>query len=117
MEISSLFNVKGKVGKSSACLGLSGTSSLNRLSRAALVTGGGSGIGKMIASALVANGARVYIAARKEGQLKAVSRFYVLGTSSYMSGILKATDELNAAGPGECHYVVADLTVRYYIIM
>ena len=39
----------------------------------ALVTGGGSGIGKMIAAGLVANGARVYIAARKEGQLKAVS--------------------------------------------
>ena len=38
----------------------------------ALVTGGGSGIGKMIASGLVANGAKVYIAARKEKQLKAV---------------------------------------------
>ena len=41
--------------------------------RTALVTGGGSGIGKMIAAGLVANGAKVYIAARKEGQLKAVS--------------------------------------------
>jgi NADP-dependent 3-hydroxy acid dehydrogenase YdfG len=39
----------------------------------ALVTGGGTGIGKMIASGLVANGAKVYIAARKEDQLKAVS--------------------------------------------
>jgi len=45
----------------------------------------------MIASALVANGAKVYIAARKESQLK------------------EAADELNAAGPGSCHYIVADL--------
>ena len=37
-----------------------------------MVTGGGSGIGKIIASGLVANGAKVYIAARKEKQLKAV---------------------------------------------
>jgi hypothetical protein len=38
----------------------------------ALITGGGSGIGKTIASALVQNGAKVYIAARKESQLKEV---------------------------------------------
>ncbi|TDL18488.1 rhamnolipids biosynthesis 3-oxoacyl-reductase [Rickenella mellea] len=60
-------------------------------SKIAVVSGGGSGIGKMIASALVANGAKVYIAARKESQLKA------------------AADELNASGPGKCHYIVADL--------
>jgi len=70
LSIQNLFNVQGKT---------------------AVVSGGGSGIGKMIASALVANGAKVYIAARKEGQLKA------------------AADELNSAGPGTCHYIVADL--------
>ncbi|KLO19614.1 NAD(P)-binding protein [Schizopora paradoxa] len=70
LNISNLFNVKGKI---------------------AVVSGGGSGIGKMIASALVANGAKVYIAARKEAQLK------------------EAADELNAEGPGSCHYIVADL--------
>jgi len=38
----------------------------------ALVTGGGSGIGEMIATTLVQNGAKVYIASRKEEQLKEV---------------------------------------------
>ncbi len=41
---------------------------------AAVITGGGSGIGTMIASAYVQNGAKVYIASRKEKQLKEVSR-------------------------------------------
>ena len=40
----------------------------------AVVTGGGSGIGTMIASAYVQNGAKVYIASRKEEQLKEVGR-------------------------------------------
>lgn len=39
----------------------------------AVVTGGGSGIGSMIASAYVQNGAKVYIASRKEQQLKEAS--------------------------------------------
>ena len=38
----------------------------------AVVTGGGSGLGAMIATALVKNGAKVYIASRKESQLKEV---------------------------------------------
>ncbi len=40
----------------------------------AVITGGGSGIGAMFASAYVQNGAKVYIASRKEKQLKEVSR-------------------------------------------
>ena len=37
-----------------------------------LVTGGASGLGEMAAQAFVQNGARVFIASRKEGQLKEV---------------------------------------------
>ncbi|KAF8480280.1 rhamnolipids biosynthesis 3-oxoacyl-reductase [Russula ochroleuca] len=71
--IPNLFNVKGKI---------------------AVVTGGGSGIGTMIASAYVQNGAKVYIASRKEEQLKEVS------------------EKLNKIGPGSCEYVVADLSSK-----
>ncbi|KAH0830154.1 hypothetical protein J3R83DRAFT_1502 [Lanmaoa asiatica] len=58
----------------------------------ALVTGGGTGLGKTIASALVQNGAKVYIAARKEAQLQ------------------ETAAELNALGPGSAHYIVANLS-------
>ncbi|KAF8268336.1 rhamnolipids biosynthesis 3-oxoacyl-reductase [Lactarius quietus] len=68
--VPNLFNVKGKI---------------------AVVTGGGSGIGTMIATAYVQNGAKVYIASRKESQLKEVS------------------DRLNKIRPGSCEYIVADL--------
>ncbi|OBZ77116.1 Rhamnolipids biosynthesis 3-oxoacyl-[acyl-carrier-protein] reductase [Grifola frondosa] len=72
-SVPSLFNIKGKV---------------------AVVTGGGSGIGTMIASAFVQNGAKVYIASRKEKQLKEVS------------------EALTKKGPGSCHYFVADLSTK-----
>ena len=46
---------------------------------AAVVTGGGTGIGLMITQALVANGARVYITGRREDALKAVVDQYNTG--------------------------------------
>jgi NAD(P)-dependent dehydrogenase (short-subunit alcohol dehydrogenase family) len=58
----------------------------------AVVTGGGSGIGTMIASGLVDAGVKVIIASRKEDSLKEVS------------------EELSARG--ECTYVVADLSTE-----
>ncbi|GAA5923089.1 uncharacterized protein JCM15063_003527 [Sporobolomyces koalae] len=70
LQITNLFDVRGKV---------------------ALITGGGSGLGEMMATSLVQNGARVIIASRKEKALKAVA------------------DKLTKAGPGSCEYVVADL--------
>ncbi|KAI8916352.1 hypothetical protein EDD86DRAFT_234333 [Gorgonomyces haynaldii] len=68
-----LFNVKGKI---------------------ALVTGGGTGIGKMISAVLIQNGAKVYIASRK---LKVVE---------------EAAKELTAMGPGTCIALQADLTTK-----
>ncbi|KAI0634163.1 NAD-P-binding protein [Trametes polyzona] len=62
--------------------------------RVAVVTGGGSGIGTMIASAYVQNGAKVYIASRKEKQLKEVA------------------EALTQKGPGSCHYIVADISSK-----
>ncbi|KAG8716059.1 hypothetical protein FRC11_010252 [Ceratobasidium sp. 423] len=73
LSIGALFDVKGKI---------------------ALVTGGGSGIGFMIASSLVQNGAKVYIASRKEKQLQ------------------EAQKALNEKGPGRCEYIVADLASK-----
>ncbi|KAK4943472.1 hypothetical protein LTR10_016963 [Elasticomyces elasticus] len=59
-----------------------------------LVTGGGSGLGEMAAQGFVQNGAKVFIASRKESELK------------------KASDRLNQLGPGKCEYIVADLKDR-----
>lgn len=72
-KIPSLYGVQGKI---------------------AVVTGGGSGLGAMMAAAYVQNGAKVYIASRKEKQLKAVA------------------DALNKHGPGSCHYFVSDLSSK-----
>ena len=71
MKINELFNVAGKV---------------------AVVTGGSRGIGEMIASGLLANGAKVYITARKEAPL-----------------ILKAK-ELSDKYDAECIAVPCDLS-------
>ncbi|KAI9013639.1 hypothetical protein DFJ74DRAFT_682765 [Hyaloraphidium curvatum] len=73
LAIPELFNVKGKI---------------------ALVTGGGTGIGKMIAAALVSNGAKVYIASRK------------------MDVVQKAAEDLNRLGKGQCIALQADLVTR-----
>ena len=63
-----------------------------------LVTGGASGLGEMAAQAFVQNGARVFIASRKESELK------------------KASDRLNGLGPGTCEYIVADLKDKAGVI-
>lgn len=56
-----------------------------------LVTGGATGLGEMAAQAFVQNGARVFIASRKESELSST------------------TARLNALGPGTCEYIIADL--------
>lgn len=69
LSLGTLFKVQGKV---------------------ALITGGGSGIGAMIASGFVQNGCRVYIASRKD-------------TSKY-------AQELTTKGPGSCVALVSDVS-------
>lgn len=73
LKISSLFNVKGKT---------------------VLVTGGGSGIGKMIAAGFAQNGANVYIAARKEKQLQ------------------EAAADIKKGATGNVNYIVANVSSK-----
>ncbi|KAI9506598.1 hypothetical protein GGI25_003403 [Coemansia spiralis] len=70
MDIQTLFSVKDKV---------------------VVVTGGGGGIGLMISTAFVRNGARVYITSRKAQVLE------------------KAARELTELGPGQCTAIACDL--------
>jgi len=85
----------------------------DNIGKIALVTGGGSGIGEMIATALVQNGAKVYIASRKEKQLKEV-RGKPLDFKSPKASLIttQVSEALNKKGPGSCHYLIADLAVR-----
>ncbi|KAJ7221498.1 hypothetical protein GGX14DRAFT_353661, partial [Mycena pura] len=84
---SSLFNVQGKI---------------------VLVTGGGSGIGKMIAAGFVTNGATVYVAARKEQQLKeAVQDLRKLGGGGKVDYIVA-----NIGSKAGCEALVAELKRR-----
>ncbi|KAG6840594.1 hypothetical protein C0991_005684 [Blastosporella zonata] len=73
LTVNSLFNVKGKI---------------------VLVTGGGSGIGKMIAAGFAQNGAKVYIAARKLPQLK------------------EAAEEISRGSPIPVQYIQANVGSR-----
>ncbi|KAJ7891377.1 hypothetical protein B0H14DRAFT_1074411 [Mycena olivaceomarginata] len=70
LDIPSLFNVKGKI---------------------VLVTGGSAGIGQMIAMGFARNGATVYIAARKEAQLK------------------QAIEDIKEVATGKVDYIVANV--------
>lgn len=71
LSTSSLFNVRGRIGR----FWIPSSPSLpNYGALKVLVTGGSSGIGKMIATGFAHNGADVYIASRKEKQLQEVSR-------------------------------------------
>ena len=67
---------------------------LHGFSAIALVTGGGTGIGKAITGALTLNGCDVYIAACKEALLK------------------ETVAEFNKAGVGKVDYIVANINVH-----
>lgn len=58
-----------------------------------LISGGATGLGEMAAQAFVQNGAKVFIASRKQSELE------------------KTAQRLNKLGPGKCEYIVADLKV------
>ncbi|KAK1925309.1 hypothetical protein DB88DRAFT_483491 [Papiliotrema laurentii] len=71
MDVQSLFEVKDKV---------------------VLVTGGGRGVGEMIAAGYVTNGAKVYISSRDARACEETAK------------------RLTAAGPGQCHAIPGDLS-------
>ncbi|RIB11399.1 hypothetical protein C2G38_2103716 [Gigaspora rosea] len=71
--ITNLFSIKGKT---------------------ALITGGATGIGKMIAKAFVKNGVKVYIASRNKKNLE------------------ETAEELTKMGPGVCYSIEANLTSK-----
>jgi len=73
LSISNLFGVKGRV---------------------AVITGGGSGLGEMMARAWVVNGGHAIIASRKEQALS------------------KVCNDLNALGTGKAEYVVGDVSSK-----
>jgi NAD(P)-dependent dehydrogenase (short-subunit alcohol dehydrogenase family) len=73
MEINNLFSVRDKI---------------------VLITGGSSGIGLMIASGFVKNGAKVYIASRKKKQCDDVA------------------EKLNKEGIGKCISIPADVSTE-----
>ncbi|KAF9528245.1 hypothetical protein CPB83DRAFT_894510 [Crepidotus variabilis] len=87
LRLSSLFAVDGKV---------------------VLVTGGGSGIGKMIATGFAQNGAKVYIAARKENQLReAVADINKVATGPKADYIVG-----NVASKAGCNALIAEFRNR-----
>lgn len=82
---------------------------------AAVVTGGGSGIGLMITQALVANGAKVYITGRRPEALQKVVETYSTGPGSIHAlpgdisqkdGVKRLADEIAQKEPTGIHLLV-----------